>query len=609
MKRLLNALQKLGGALMLPIAVLPVAGLLLRLGQPDLLNIPVMAHAGQAIFSNLGLLFAVGVAIGLARDNHGAAGLAAVVGYLVTLKGAAVFLTAPASVLAGVPAHAQALVAAASADQELQQLTVPVGIISGLMGGALYNRFHRIRLPSYLAFFGGRRFVPILTGFAALPLAILLGLELPHLESGMATLSRTVLAAGPWGLFIYGVLNRLLIVTGLHNILNSFAWFIVGNYHGVTGDMNRFFAGDPTAGSFMSGFFPVMMFGLPAACLAMYHTALPQRRPAVAGLLLSIALTSFLTGVTEPVEFTFMFLAPGLYLVHALLTGLAFIIMNALDVKLGFTFSAGLFDYVLNFNHDTHPLLLLPVGVVYFGLYYGIFRFVIIKFDLKTPGREEAEPSAAERPAGVGGLEEAPSAAGTFLARARAFIAALGGSDNLDVVNACTTRLRLTVKSQETVDPAALKRLGAIGIVRTSADGLQVIVGPTAELLAGEMREALAGLPGGQRIHASSAKAEVPQLEVSPAPRPQAVALSKPIVEKLLAALGGAANVRTVEPADSRLRIAVADAGGVDHEALRRIGLRGSALVAPNCVHVIVGPAAQSASSALRDLVGAAGAH
>ncbi len=610
MKRLLNALQKLGGALMLPIAVLPVAGLLLRLGQPDLLNIPVMAHAGQAIFSNLGLLFAVGVAIGLARDNHGAAGLAAVVGYLVTLKGAAVFLTAPVSVLAGVPAHAQALVAAASADKELQQLTVPVGIISGLMGGALYNRFHRIRLPSYLAFFGGRRFVPILTGFAALPLAILLGLELPHVESGMATLSRTVLAAGPWGLFIYGVLNRLLIVTGLHNILNSFAWFIVGNYHGVTGDMNRFFAGDPTAGSFMSGFFPVMMFGLPAACLAMYHTALPQRRPAVAGLLLSIALTSFLTGVTEPVEFTFMFLAPGLYLVHALLTGLAFIIMNALDVKLGFTFSAGLFDYVLNFNHDTHPLLLLPVGAVYFGLYYGIFRFVIIKFDLKTPGREETEPSTAERPAGIGGIEEAPpAAAGTALARARAFIAALGGSDNLDVVNACTTRLRLTVKSQETVDPAALKRLGAIGIVLTSADGLQVIVGPTAELLAGEMRDALASLPGGQRIHASSAKVEVPQLEVSPAPRPQAVALSKPIVEKLLAALGGAANVRTVEPADSRLRIAVADAGGVDHEALRRIGLRGSALVAPNCVHVIVGPAAQSASSALRDLLGAAGAH
>jgi PTS system N-acetylglucosamine-specific IIC component len=609
MKRLLNALQKLGGALMLPIAVLPVAGMLLRLGQPDLLNIPVMAHAGLAIFSNLGLLFAVGVAIGLARDNHGAAGLAAVVGYLVILKGAAVFLTAPAAVLAGVPAHALALVRAASADQELQQLTVPVGIISGLMGGALYNRFHRIRLPSYLAFFGGRRFVPILTGFAALPLAILLGLELPHLESGMATLSRTVLAAGPWGLFIYGVLNRLLIVTGLHNILNSFAWFIVGNYHGVTGDMNRFFAGDPTAGSFMSGFFPVMMFGLPAACLAMYHTALPHRRAAVAGLLLSIALTSFLTGVTEPVEFTFMFLAPGLYLVHALLTGLAFIIMNALDVKLGFTFSAGLFDYVLNFNHDTHPLLLLPVGAVYFGLYYGIFRFAILRFDLKTPGREAAEPAAAEQPAGIGRPEGVPSGAGAAGAGARAFIAALGGSGNLEVVNACTTRLRVTVRSQETVDPPALKRLGAMGIVRTSADTLQVIVGPTAELLAGEMREALASLSGGQGIPASSARGEVPEFTVAQAPRPRDVALSRTILEKLLAALGGAANVRTVEPADSRLRIAVASAGDVDHEALRGLGLRGSALVTPNCVHVIVGPAARSAAHTLEDLLGAAGTH
>jgi len=609
MKRLLNALQKLGGALMLPIAVLPVAGLLLRLGQPDLLNIPVMAHAGQAIFSNLGLLFAVGVAIGLARDNHGAAGLAAVVAYLVTLKGAAVFLTAPASALAGVPAHAQTLVATAAIGKALLQFTVPVGIISGLMSGALYNRFYRIRLPSYLAFFGGRRFVPILAGFAALPLAILLGLELPHVENGMTTLSRTVLAAGPWGLFIYGVLNRLLIVTGLHNILNSFAWFILGNYHGVTGDMNRFFAGDPTAGSFMSGFFPVMMFGLPAACLAMYHTALPQRRAAVAGLLLSIALTSFLTGVTEPVEFTFMFLAPGLYLVHALLTGLAFVIMNALDVKLGFTFSAGLFDYVLNFDHDTHPLLLLPVGAVYFGLYYGIFRFAIIKFDLKTPGREETEPAASGQPAGIGRREAEPAtAAGAAVARARAFIGALGGSDNLDVINACTTRLRLTVKSQEAVDPAALKRLGAMGIVRTSADGLQVIVGPTAELLVGEMREALGNLPGGQGIPASRSKAQVPERELSPVSRPQAIALSKPIIEKLLAALGGAANVRTVEPADSRLRIAVAEAADVNHEALRRLGLRGSAIVAPNCVHVIVGPAAQSASRALRDLLGAAAA-
>src|SRR6185312_777361 len=189
---------------------------------------------------------------------------------------------------------------------------------------------------------------------------------------------------GSLGLFAYGVLNRILIVTGLHHIINNIAWFILGDYHGVTGDLKRFFAGDPTAGAFMAGFFPVMMFGLPAACLAMYHTALPERRRAVAGLLGSIALTSFVTGVTEPIEFTFMFLAPFLFVVHAILTGVAFIIMNALNVRLGFGFSAGLFDYVLNFSRATHPLLLLPVGALYFGLYYGLFRVAIVKLNLKT---------------------------------------------------------------------------------------------------------------------------------------------------------------------------------------------------------------------------------
>ena len=590
MKQILTSLQKLGGALMLPIAVLPAAALLLRLGQPDLLNIPVMAAAGQAIFANLGLLFAVGVAIGLARDNHGADGMAAVVGYLVINKGAAVFVVAPAAVLAGVPAHAHALVIEAFTRKQLAELTVPVGIVSGLMGGALYNRFHNFTLPSYLAFFGGRRFVPIITGFAALPLAILLGMELEHIQHGMDALSRTVLASGPWGLFVYGVLNRLLIVTGLHNILNSFAWFIVGHYHGVTGDMNRFFAGDPHAGAFMAGFFPVMMFGLPAACLAMYHTARPERRPAVAGLLLSIALTSFLTGVTEPVEFTFMFLAPGLYLVHALLTGLAFIITNALDVRLGFGFSAGLFDYILNFKYATHPLLLLPIGAVYFGLYYGIFRYSIVKFDLKTPGRESEAQPAAVAPAAAGGE------------RARAYIAALGGPGNLESVNACTTRLRLTVHAQSAVNEAALKALGAVGMVRPTPTALQVIIGPVAEQIAGEMREALQNMPSeaAPLVAPVASSAPIPAIGIPAAP-----ALEPAQIQSLLAALGGAGNVRDVATASSRLRIALADAGRVNAEALQRLELRGSAWVAPDCLHVIVGPAAPATGASLRAMLGA----
>src|SRR5882672_8433148 len=331
MKNMLSSLQRIGGALMLPIAVLPIAGLLLRLGQPDLLNMASMQAAGEAIFANLGLLFAIGVAIGLARENHGAAGLASVVGYLVTTKGAEVLISVPPDAVAALTGQAHDLAVAAYKAHELSKLSVPAGIISGLTAGALYNRFSGINLPSYLSFFGGRRFVPIASGFVGLVYASLFGMEWQHLEDGMDALSRYVLHAGAFGLFAYGVLNRVLIVTGLHHILNNIAWFLLGDYNGTTGDLKRFFAGDPSAGAFMAGFFPVMMFGLPAACLAMYHAARPERRRAVGGLLASMALTAFLTGVTEPIEFTFVFLAPVLYAVHALLTGVAFVIMNALQ--------------------------------------------------------------------------------------------------------------------------------------------------------------------------------------------------------------------------------------------------------------------------------------
>src|ERR1700733_3657122 len=395
MKKLLASLQEVGGALMFPIAVLPIAGLLLRLGQPDLLNFPSMAAAGGAIFDNLGILFAIGVAVGLARENHGAAGLASVVGYLVTTKGAEVLINVPPGAVADLAGQAHDLAVAAYKAHELAKLSVPAGIISGLTAGALYNRFGNINLPSYLSFFGGRRFVPIASGFVGLVYANLFGMEWQHREDGMDALSRYVLHAGAFGLFAYGVLNRVLIVTGLHHILNNLAWFILGDYHGVTGDLKRFFAGDPTAGAFMSGFFPVMMFGLPAACLAMYDTALPERRRLVAGLLLSLALTSFLTGVTEPIEFTFMFLAPGLYFLHAVLTGIAMVLMPALGAHLGFSFSAGLFDYVLNFPRATRPLLLLPVGAAYFALYYAVFHYAIVRFRLATPGREASDADAA----------------------------------------------------------------------------------------------------------------------------------------------------------------------------------------------------------------------
>ncbi len=294
-----SGLQQLGRALMLPIAVLPIAGLLLRLGQPDLLGWAAMAAAGDAIFSNLGLLFAVGVGVGLARENNGAAGLAALVGFVVTTRAVETLMAIPPSVTAQLVGPARDLAVAAFKTRELAKLSVPVGLLSGIIAGTSYNRFSNVTLPSYLSFFGGRRLVPIISGFVGLALAAVLGYAWPVLERGMDTTSNAILGAGPIGLFAYGVLNRILIVTGLHHILNNFAWFIVGDYHGATGDLRRFFAGDPSAGGFMSGFFPVMMFGLPGACLAMYHTARPERRAATAVLLLSIGLTAFLTGVTD----------------------------------------------------------------------------------------------------------------------------------------------------------------------------------------------------------------------------------------------------------------------------------------------------------------------
>jgi N-acetylglucosamine PTS system EIICBA or EIICB component len=601
MKNLLASLQKIGGALMLPIAVLPIAGLLLRLGQPDLLNFPSMAAAGGAIFDNLGILFAIGVAVGLARENHGAAGLASVVGYLVTTKGAEVLINVPPGAITDLTGQAHALAVAAYKAHELAKLSVPAGIISGLTAGALYNRFGNINLPSYLTFFGGRRFVPIASGFAGLVFAWLFGIEWQHLEDGMDALSRSVLHAGAFGLFAYGVLNRVLIVTGLHHILNNIAWFILGDYHGVTGDLKRFFAGDPTAGAFMSGFFPVMMFGLPAACLAMYHTALPERRRAVGGLLGSIALTSLLTGVTEPIEFTFMFLAPILYVVHALLTGVSFVIMNALQVRLGFGFSAGLFDYVLNFNRATHPWLLLPVGALYFGLYYGLFRYAIVKLNLKTPGRDATEAVASPVATVSGGAR----------GRAAGYIAALGGAVNLVSVDACTTRLRLIVASQDTVDANALKALGARGLVRPSATALQVVIGANADQIAGEIRDVLrseapastafdtaaSSLPSAARVPVSASAT------TTEAAMPTEATTDPATIQLLLAALGGRTNVRSVDVAASRLRISVLKASVIDANAIRSLGLRGVTVPSSECVHVIVGPAAGVTSESLRRLI------
>ena len=542
------AVQQLGRALMLPIAVLPIAGLLLRLGQPDLLGISVMAQAGDAIFANLALIFAIGVAVGFARDNNGTAGLAGAIGYLVLT---AVLKAADATINMGVLA----------------------GITAGISAGLLYNRYQGIALPSYLSFFGGRRFVPIVTGFAMLLAGVVFGYVWPPLQSGIDAVGHWLLGAGATGLFLYGVLNRVLLVTGLHHILNSLVWFVFGSFPDplvagkvATGDLNRFFAGDPSAGAFMTGFFPVMMFGLPAACLAMYRAARPENRPAVGGVLLSMALTAMLTGVTEPVEFSFMFLAPLLYVLHALLTGAAMALMHVLDVRLGFTFSAGMFDFLLSYGKGHNGWLALPVGAAYFVVYYGLFSFFIRRFNLATMGRENAPPVAVARKSAVPGE------------RAAAYIEALGGAGNLTAIDACTTRLRLQVVNNSLIDEAGLKAAGARGMISPSAGSVQVVIGPEADVIAGEMRACLG----------ASAQEVAPTGIVARQPALTAASLDADLGAWLLA-LGGRTNVLAVQVvAGTRLRVRANDTRRIDVAAVERLGGRGVQVFGSALAHVVV---------------------
>ena len=382
-----QGLQKVGRSLQLPIAVLPAAGILLRLGQPDVFGdkglhwgkvAAVFAAAGNGVFSNMALLFCIGVAIGFAKKADGSTALAAIVGFLVYHN-----------VLTAFPASGS--VTAANPAGVPQDPGVLGGIVIGLLSAVMWQKFHRTKLVDWLGFFNGRRLVPIQMAFIGTLVGVFFGLTWGPVGSGLDHFSNWLISLGGLGAGIFGVVNRLLLPIGMHQFVNTFFWQQVGTYHGVHGDLNRFFAGDPTAGQFMSGFFPIMMFGLPAAALAIVHTARPERRKAVAGMMLSVGLTAFVTGVTEPIEFSFMFIAPVLYGIHALLTGVSMAVTWMLGVHAGFTFSAGLLDYLLNWNLATKPWLIIPIGLVFAALYYILFRFAITRFNLATPGREPEE--------------------------------------------------------------------------------------------------------------------------------------------------------------------------------------------------------------------------
>ncbi|MFI1297757.1 PTS transporter subunit EIIC [Streptomyces noursei] len=392
-------MQRIGRSLMLPVAVLPAAALLVRLGNNDMLgrdSFPTvitkiagyMAAGGGAILDNMPLLFAVGIAIGYAKKSDGSTALAAVTGYLVFQKVLATFTDKNLPKVAAV------------VDGKIVMNEAPVnagvlgGVVMGLAVALLYQRFYRTKLPEWLGFFGGRRLVPILSAFAGLGIGIVFGLIWPVLGAGLHNFGEWLVGSGAVGAGIFGVANRALIPVGMHHLLNSFPWLQAGDYHGKHGDIARFLAGDPSAGQFMTGFFPIMMFALPAACLAIVHCARPERRKVVGGMMLSLALTAFITGVTEPIEFTFMFIAPVLYAIHAVLTGVSMALTWALGMKDGFGFSAGAIDYLLNLGIASNPWGLALVGLCFAAVYYVVFRFAITKFNLPTPGRESDEELA-----------------------------------------------------------------------------------------------------------------------------------------------------------------------------------------------------------------------
>ncbi|MBO0927312.1 PTS transporter subunit IIABC [Staphylococcus sp. 30400_3112M30941] len=500
-KKLFGQLQRIGKALMLPVAILPAAGLLLAIGTamqgeslqhylPFIQNggvqtvAKLMTGAGGIIFDNLPMIFALGVAIGLAGGD-GVAAIAAFVGYIIMNKTMGDFLqVTPKNV--GDPASGYASI--------LGIPTLQTGVFGGIIIGALaawcYNKFYNINLPSYLGFFAGKRFVPIMMATTSFILAFPMALIWPTIQSGLNAFSTGLLDSNTGvAVFLFGFIKRLLIPFGLHHIFHAPFWFEFGSWKNAAGDIihgdQRIFieqireGAHLTAGKFMQGEFPVMMFGLPAAALAIYHTAKPENKKVVAGLMGSAALTSFLTGITEPLEFSFLFVAPLLFFIHAVLDGLSFLTLYLLDLHLGYTFSGGFIDYFLLgiLPNKTQWWLVIPVGLVYAVIYYFVFRFLIVKLKYKTPGREDKQ-------------SQATTASATELPYA--VLEAMGGKANIKHLDACITRLRVEVNDKSKVDVPGLKDLGASGVLEVG-NNMQAIFGPKSDQIKHEMQQIMNG--------------------------------------------------------------------------------------------------------------------
>lgn len=474
---MMKYLQRLGKSLMLPVACLPVAGILMGIGYwidpsgwgANNVVSAFLIKAGGSIIDNMAILFAIGVAVGMAKDNDGTAALAGLVSWLVITT-----LLSSGTV---------AMFTGAEADPAFGKIqTQFIGILCGLLGSACYNKFRNTRLPDFLAFFSGKRSVAIITAGVSIVVSLILFFVWPVVYGALVAFGTAITSTGAIGAGIYGFLNRLLIPFGLHHALNSVFWFDVANIN----DLSNFWSGEGTlgvTGIYMSGFFPVMMFGLPAGALAMYHTAKTNKKKVAASLLMAAALCSFFTGVTEPLEFAFMFLAPGLYLIHAGLTGISAFVVALLPTRAGFNFSAGFVDWFLSFRAPmaVSPWLLIPIGLVFAVVYYFVFRFAIVKFNLKTPGREDDDYGEEEMKVSLSSDD--------FGEVAATIMAGLGGKDNIVSLDNCITRLRVEVKDYTAVNEKQIKSAGVAGILRPSKTTVQVIVGTQVQHVADEMKK------------------------------------------------------------------------------------------------------------------------
>lgn len=558
-----ETLQKVGKAVMLPVSILPVAGILLGVGGAILSGmsqgkvhidsvalktlLEIMKNSGEPIFANLPLIFAIGVGIGLTK-NDGAAAIAAIVGYVVLLGTMGVI--AP---LVGMKT---------TTVMGITSINTGVfgGIVAGLVAAYLFNRYYKIQLPQYLGFFAGKRFVPIVTAFAAIAVGILLCFVWPPVQNAIDGFSHFAAKSNTGvAVFIYGVVERSLIPFGLHHIWNVPFFFQVGDFvtHSgevVHGELTRFFAGDPTAGNLGGGYL-FKMFGLPAAALAIWQTAKPENKARIGSIMIGAALTSFLTGITEPIEFAFLFVAPMLYGIHALLAGFCFVTMYALGGKLGYTFSHGFIDYVLFFVMDTKPWLVLILGPAFGALYYFVFKTVILKYNLLTPGRESNDVSTA--------TVAVPS-------MGHDLIVAFGGKENINNLDACITRLRVGVHAIDKVNQARLKELGASGVM-VVGNGLQAIFGPRSENLKTEMEEAMGEVTTAAAVTPTDGKSH------------------SNYSSEFMAALGGVDNISSMENiAKTRVRV-VLRKDSLNEDELRKAGVQGVMKITSGTYHLLMG--------------------